>query len=98
MNETHDPELRSWVPGADAPTSDFPIQNLPFGVYRPRGASEPPRVGVAIGEMILDVAGAAAAGLLEGDARVAAEACATQSLNGLMELGPEYSSALRAQL
>ena len=63
LNETHDPARRSFVESANAPGCDFPIQNLPFGVFRP-GAGKPPRVGVAIGDRILDVA--AVASLFDG--------------------------------
>ena len=52
---THDPKLRSWVESANVPGCDFPIQNLPFGMFRPRGATKPPRPGVAIGDRILDL-------------------------------------------
>jgi fumarylacetoacetase len=55
LDETHDPARRSWVAGADAPDCDFPIQNLPFGVFRRRGETAEPMVGVAIGDQILDV-------------------------------------------
>jgi len=55
-DETHDPELKSWVESANDPASDFPIQNLPFGVFRRKGAKEKPRGGVAIGDQILDLA------------------------------------------
>ncbi len=62
---TTDPGLRSWVP-VD-PASDFPIQNLPYGVFsRGRGSSQDrPRVGVAIGDRVLDLAVLAAEGLLD---------------------------------
>ena len=73
LNETHDPARRSFVESANAPGCDFPIQNLPFGVFRP-AAGLPPRVGVAIGDQILDVAAAAA--LFDGLAADAARACA----------------------
>jgi fumarylacetoacetase len=57
LDETHDPGLQSWVESANAPDSDFPIQNLPFGVFRGRKArGEAPRGGVAIGDRILDLA------------------------------------------
>ena len=85
-NETHDPARRSFVESANARDADFPIQNLPFGVYRRRGSSETPRVGVAIGEHILDVAGVAR--LCDGLAAQAAAACAAPRLNDLMRLGP----------
>jgi fumarylacetoacetase len=55
MNETHDPGLRSWVESANTRSTDFPVQNLPFGVFSRRDVGEPGRVGVAIGNLILDV-------------------------------------------
>ncbi len=57
LDETHDPALRSWVESANAPESDFPIQNLPFGSFRRRRA-ESGRAGVAIGDRVLDASGA----------------------------------------
>jgi fumarylacetoacetase len=98
LNETHDPARRSWVESADAPGCDFPIQNLPFGVFRP-AAGAPPRVGVAIGDQVLDVAAAAATARFEGLAAGAAQACgSTPYLNNLMSLGPQTWSALRLAL
>ncbi len=61
---TIDPHRRSWVESANRATTPFPIQNLPFGIFRRAGTSETPRVGVAIGDAILDVAACVAAGLL----------------------------------
>ena len=55
INETHDPALKSWVEQANRPEADFPIQNLPFGRYRPIGTSEDLKIGVAIGDQILDL-------------------------------------------
>jgi fumarylacetoacetase len=95
LNETHDPARRSFVDSANAAGGDFPIQNLPFGVFRPAAAA-PPRVGVAIGDRILDVAAAAAA--FGGLAAAAAQACAAPHLNPFMALGPEAWSALRLAL
>ena len=94
LNETHDPARRSFVDSANAPGSEFPIQNLPFGVFRP-AAGEPPRVGVAIGDQILDVA---AASSFAGPAAEAAKNCAAPRLNHLMSLGPQVWSALRISL
>jgi len=54
IDETHDPQLRSWVESANVPGCDFPIQNLPLGVFRTARDAEP-RVGVAIGEAIFDL-------------------------------------------
>jgi len=53
---THNPKLRSWVESANVPGCEFPIQNLPFGMFRPKGAKKPLRPGVAIGDRILDLA------------------------------------------
>jgi fumarylacetoacetase len=94
-NETHDPARRSFVASANIAGSDFPIQNLPFGVFR-KGAGLPPRVGVAIGDQILDVAAAGSG--FAGLAGEAAAACAAPRLNPLMALGPAAWSALRLAL
>jgi fumarylacetoacetase len=56
MNGTHDPKLKSWVESANAEGCDFPIQNLPFGIFRKKAGKERPRGGVAIGDQILDLA------------------------------------------
>jgi fumarylacetoacetase len=94
LDETHDPARRSWVAAAnDHP--DFPIQNLPFGVFRPRDAGSEPRGGIAIGDAILDLTACVEAGLFTGDAEQAARACAGPGLNPLMALGGRYWSALR---
>ncbi len=89
--------LRSWVASAQSARSDFPIQNLPFGVFRDWEGDDAPRVGVAIGDRVLDVS-ALRASLFAGLAKRAAEACAEPSLNVLMALGTEYSTALRSRL
>jgi fumarylacetoacetase len=96
LDETHDPGLRSFVASANVPDGDFPIQNLPYGVFRRRGESAPARVGVAIGSDILDVA--AVAHLMDGAAASAAKACAAPHLNALMECGREAWAALRMGL
>ena len=68
-NETHDPALTSWVASANA-GGDFPIQNLPFAVFRQPGQAW--RGGVAIGDQIVDLAAVAARGVFDGDAARAA--------------------------
>jgi len=96
LNETHDPSRKSFVDSANAPGCDFPIQNLPFGMFAP-APGEPPRVGVAIGDQILDVA--AAASSLGGIGPAVAKACGPDPyLNHLMALGPQVWSALRLAL
>jgi len=52
IDDTHDPARRSWVESANQPGCDFPIQNLPLGIFLPPGKG--PRVGIAIGDAILD--------------------------------------------
>ncbi|EDO29411.1 predicted protein, partial [Nematostella vectensis] len=77
---------------------DFPIQNLPFAVFRTQGSDEAFRGGVAIGDKIVDLAAVAQQNLLDGDAAVAANAGAQSTLNALMGLGNHYASALRLAL
>lgn len=98
INATHDPTLRSWVESANVPGTDFPIQNLPFGVFRRRGVDEVPRVGVAIGDQILDLARYRQAGLFEGLAGDLQDAATAPVLNSLMALGEPAVSQLRARL
>ncbi|MCP5266191.1 MAG: fumarylacetoacetase [Burkholderiaceae bacterium] len=98
LNETHDASLRSWVDSANADGADFPIQNLPFGVFRRRGTNESWRGGVAIGDRVLDLGAAQAAGVFSGDAAAAAVQAAKPLLNEFMSMGPRYWSALRLAL
>ncbi|HKT73690.1 MAG TPA: fumarylacetoacetase [Steroidobacteraceae bacterium] len=98
LDASHDPALRSWVESANDGRSDFPIQNLPFAVFRPRGTMESFRGGVAIGDQVLDLRAVASLGLASGLAARALGACTSQTLNPLMALGPSAWSALRATL
>jgi fumarylacetoacetase len=93
MNATHDPQRQSWVVSAKLPGNAFPIQNLPFGVFA--GASGP-AIGVAIGDLVLDLRGCS--GFLGPLPAGTVEACASTTLNALMALGPVCWSALRARL
>ncbi|MDQ3998397.1 MAG: fumarylacetoacetase [Gemmatimonadota bacterium] len=96
-DETHRPDLRSWVESANDPATDFPIQNLPFGIFMRRGSAEQARVGVAIGDQILDVSSVARGGAfgVGDEAALAAAACCEASLNALMAQGRGGASALR---
>ncbi len=98
LNETHDPQLASWVESANAPGTDFPIQNLPFGVFRRRGSDEAFRGGVAIGDRIVDLAAVARAEVFRGRAAEAVAACGVSTLNAFMAMGAEAWSALRLAL
>jgi fumarylacetoacetase len=84
VNDTHDPQLKSWVEGANDLASDFPIQNLPFGIFRKRNSREEPRGGVAIGDQVFDLA---ALGINTGP-----------SLNKLAGAGPKAWKELRKAL
>lgn len=95
LNETHRTELRSWVESANSLNSDFPIQNLPYGVFRRDGRT--PRVGIAIGDQILDLTAALNAGLLKGPAKTAAKLATGTTLNALMAAEPTLHTALRRQ-
>ncbi|MCX8562016.1 fumarylacetoacetase [Mycolicibacterium mucogenicum] len=92
---THDPGRRSWVASA-GPGSDFPLQNLAFGVVA--GPDGEPYGVVRIGDMVLHLGGLAASGLLTGEAQAAAEAAADGTLNTLFALGSGPRTALRKAL
>jgi fumarylacetoacetase len=90
-----DPTRRSWVESANHALSDFPIQNLPFGVFSLDAEPESGRVGIAIGDEILDVTAALDAGLIADAGTVGAVACGSPRLNELMSLDRHDASALR---
>jgi len=94
-DNTHDPDLRSWVASARS-HADFPIQNLPFGVFSPPAGT--PRGGVAIGNCILDLSALAESGLLSGEAQSACRAAAGAALNPLLALGAGSRRTLRRAL
>ncbi len=93
IDATHDASRQSWVASANG-HAEFPIQNLPFGVFSPLG--DRPRGGVAIGDAILDLE--AAIPHLGRAARAAAEAASGATLNPLLALGAAERRALRAAL
>jgi fumarylacetoacetase len=92
IDETHAPGRRSWVASANHHV-DFPIQNLPLGVFTPPSGGA--RGGVAIGEDIFDLAAALELGLFDGRAAQAAQAASGATLNALLALGREARLALR---
>ncbi len=87
--------VRSWVVSANDPATDFPLENLPYGVFRHEHST---RIGVAIGDQILDLRACATDGLLRPIASEWAGACTSEVLNQFMALGPPAWSALRRQL
>lgn len=94
LNATHDPARRSWVDSANVAGADFPLQNLPYGAFT-TNAARTPRLGVAIGDRILDLSSAAHARLLP---EPVAAACQQPTLNALLALGSPAWSDLRARL
>ena len=95
---THDPALQSWVASANTGSTDFPLQNLPYGRFRRAGAAgvgEPWRIGIAIGDQILDLA--AARGCTDWPAALAAplDALAAGNLNTVMASPKAVRVALR---
>lgn len=84
INETHSPALRSWLASANEAGCDFPIQNLPFGRFRRKGSHDAWRIGVAIGDQVLDLR---SAGLTE-----------TDDMNTLMAASPAQRADLRSAL
>ncbi|QNQ10576.1 fumarylacetoacetase [Sphingomonas alpina] len=93
IDETHDPQRASWIASAQG-HPDFPIQNLPLGMFSD-GSGGAPRGGVAIGDFILDLAALAQSALLDDTARQAAQAASGDSLNPLLALGAGPRRALR---
>ena len=99
LNETHGLALTSWVTSANAADCDFPIQNLPFGIFSRRGASEKFRIGVAIGDSVLDLSACTRTDTLLASAiERALDDPHASVLNGLMSKGPKVWSALRLAL
>ena len=95
IDETHDPARESFVTSANG-HPEYPIQNLPFGIFR--GGAGERMAGVAIGDQIFDLTAAVAAGLFSGDAMHAAKAAAGPALNAFFALGREARRALRARV
>ena len=98
LNATHDPALKSWVASANTPETDFPIQNLPFGRFRRVGTTEPWRIGVAIGDHLLDLKLAAEAVAWSPEGQVMMASLALGDLAIVMARNALARSALRAEL
>jgi len=97
IDDTHRPDLRSWVESANPATADFPIQNLPFGCFRVADGGARP--GVAIGDQIVDLCVARTVLDLEQPLQRAIDTCeARGALNPLLALGRPALRSLRAAL
>lgn len=87
------PIMQSWLSSANTAQTPFPLNNLPYGVFSTDGTD--PRCGVAIGDMILDLAACEKAGLIDlGDTTL----FHLPRWNSVMELGPDVWEQLRSRL
>jgi fumarylacetoacetase len=99
INETHDPNLKSWVESANDPNTDFPIQNLPFCAFRHYSSEYGVSLGVAIGDQVMDLAPASRVGDLGNQYSDWFHPLVRErSLSGLMNFGSEALSDLRRRL
>lgn len=98
IDQTHDAAATSWLGSANTAATDFPIQNLPFAVFRRAGSREALRGGVAIGDEIVDLAALCGTPCLDGLALRAAQSCAAPVLNDFFAMGPAAWRTLRRAL
>jgi fumarylacetoacetase len=98
LNETHDIDLQSWVQSANNHTTDFPIQNLPFAIFKTRNTDQKFRAGVAIGDFIVDMPAAHKTGLFNNHLNSALDLLSQDVLNDFMQLGELTWSAIRLSL
>ena len=98
IDATHDATLRSWVASANRAGCDFPIQNLPLGKFRRAGSGEPWRIGIAIGDQVLDLLLARTHCPWSDDVDRLLEPLAGGDMNRFMALGPAARRALRAAM
>ncbi|HET6170611.1 MAG TPA: fumarylacetoacetase [Terracidiphilus sp.] len=87
--------MKSWIAAANDPRTDFPLANLPYGVFTHATAA---RIGIAIGDQILDLRAAAGESMLASLPAAVLDACTASVLNPLMALGPQACSALRSRI
>ena len=97
LNSTHDAERQSWVSSANG-HADFPIQNLPFAVFKRKEGKEVFRVGVAIGDDIVDLAQLEKCKLFNTSTQKSLKSCSQNSLNKFMSMGVDAWSELRLVL
>jgi fumarylacetoacetase len=98
LDATHDPALQSWVESANARGCDFPVQNLPYGRFRRAGSNEPWRIGVAIGDQVLDLRLARESVAWPVEVKASMAPLAAGDLNGFMSSSGASRRAMRAAL
>lgn len=96
LNETHNTALKSWVESANIEGCDFPIQNLPFAIFRRSASNEAFRAGIAIGDQVLDLAALEKLALFDTDIQAALVNCSKRQLNDFMAMPRTAWSSLRA--
>jgi fumarylacetoacetase len=97
IDETHDPNLQSWVEAANDPQSDFPIQNLPFGLFA-LGEDELPAIGVAIGDQVLNLSELSEYLWAEDFDDIIADACSWETFDLLLTLEAAERRELRRRI
>ena len=95
VDHTHHPSAESWVTSANAPETDFPVQNLPFCAFRHGDVAG---IGVGIGEQILSLSACARAGLLDGVGDAVVQECVKEKMDGLLAIQPAERQAMRHRL
>ncbi len=99
LDVTHDPTATSWVSSAQDADTDFPVQNLPLGVFSLHGdAVSDDRLGVAIGDQVLDLSGCLEAQVIGFERADLQQACRAQRLNALLALDPDAWRMLRREV
>jgi fumarylacetoacetase len=99
INETHDPELKSWVESANDPKTDFPIQNLPFCVFFEDAKHHQIHIGVPIGDQVLDLDGCYDDGLFdESYIELLGRGRMWAGLDGIMFEAPDVSASIRSRI
>lgn len=98
LNETHNPALTSWLASANTDSADFPIQNLPFAIFKRAGSDENFRGGVAIGDQVVDLTAVSKMRVFDGIVADALVLCSKSTLNDFMAQPSSVWSALRAAL
>lgn len=93
IEKVNNPSLKSWI--EVDPSSDFPIQNLPFGIFKTQSSS--PRIGVAIGDQVLDLAILNKLGFLD-NLKIDNSIFTNQYLNDFIALGKQTTNAVRATI
>jgi len=100
INETHNPDLKSWIESANDPNTDFPIQNLPFITYWSKDDDELGGIGVVIGDQVFDLGMSSSMGFFDNLLSEDSEEALYDgiSLNDLDVWSTEERSAVRLQL